>query len=100
MFAQTSLTMFNQGCLQSERQCVPYSRPFWKSILVIITKHNITEEQLVAYVVVNTYVSIGNRVYRQCVGIPMGTDCAPLVANLFLLYYEYQYVRGLIKEIQ
>ena len=31
-----------------------------------------------------TLVNIGNRVYWQCVGIPMGTDCAPLLANLFL----------------
>ena len=36
------------------------------------------------------YVSIGNRVYRQCVGIPMGTDCAPS-------YYEYNYMKNLIK---
>ena len=64
------------------------------------SKHNITEGQLVAYVeylIDYIYVSIGDRVYRQSVGVPMGTDCAPLVANLFLFYYEYQYVRGLIK---
>ena len=55
---------------------------------------NITEEaliKLVEYLIDNIYVSIGNRVYRQCVGIPMGTDCAPLLANLFLFYYEYYY---------
>ena len=32
-----------------------------------------------------------------CVGIPMGTDCAPLLANLFLFYYEYKYMKNLIK---
>ena len=26
--------------------------------------------------------------YRQIVGIPMGTNCAPLVADLFLFCYE------------
>ena len=46
------------------------------------------------YLIDNIYVSIGNRVYRQCVGIPMGTDCAP---NLFLFYYEYRYMKNLIK---
>ena len=51
----------------------------------------------VEYLIDNIYVSIGNRVYRQCIGIPMGTDCAPLVANLFLFYYEYKYMRNLIK---
>ena len=30
-------------------------------------------------------------------GIPMGTDCAPLLANLFLFYYEYRYMKNLIK---
>ena len=49
------------------------------------------------YLIDNIYVSIGNRVYRQCVGIPMGTDCAPLLANLFLFYYEYKYMKNLIK---
>ena len=47
----------------------------------------------VEYLIDNIYVSIGNKVYRQFVGIPMGTDCAPLVANLFLFYYEYKYMR-------
>jgi hypothetical protein len=31
------------------------------------------------------------------VGIPMGTDCAPLLANLFLFYYEYKYMKNLIR---
>ena len=74
-------------------------RAYWSNI-PSSSKHSITEEQLVAYVeylIDNIYVSIGNRVYRQCVGIPMGTDCAPLLANLFLFYYEYGYMKGLIK---
>ena len=49
------------------------------------------------YLIENVYVSIRNRVYRQCVGIPMGTDCAPLLANLFLFYYKYKYMKNLIK---
>ena len=27
----------------------------------------------------------------------MGTDCAPLLANLFLFFYEYRYMKSLIK---
>ena len=27
----------------------------------------------------------------------MGTDCAPLLVNLFLFYYEYRYMKDLIK---
>ena len=35
--------------------------------------------------------------YRQNIGITMGTDCAPQLANLYLLYYEYSYMRSLLK---
>ena len=52
--------------------------------------------ELVEYLIDNVFVSVGNRVYKQCVGIPMGTDCAPLLANLFLFYYEYRYMKSLI----
>ena len=31
-------------------------------------------------------------VYRQVVGIPIGCDCAPQVADLFLYWYEYNYI--------
>ena len=33
--------------------------------------------------------------YNQVVGIPMGTNCAPLVANLFLFCYEGDFVMAL-----
>ena len=34
-------------------------------------------------------------VYRQIVGIPMGTNCAPLVADLFLFCYERDFMKKL-----
>ena len=33
----------------------------------------------------NIFIRFGTKLYRQVVGIPMGTNCAPLVADLFLL---------------
>ena len=36
-----------------------------------------------------------NRPYRQIVGIPMGTNCAPLVADLFLYCYERDFMDSL-----
>ena len=44
------------------------------------------------------YIKVGNRVYRQTIGIPMGTDCAPQLANLFLFHYEYSYMKGLMRD--
>ena len=32
----------------------------------------------------NIYIRFGSKLYGQIVGIPMGTTCAPLVADLFL----------------
>jgi hypothetical protein len=64
------------------------------------SSRSITEDklvELVEYLIDNIYINVGNRVFRQRVGIPMGTDCAPLLANLFLFYYEYRYMKGLIK---
>ena len=53
--------------------------------------------ELVEYLIDNIYINVGNRVFRQRVGILMDTDCAPLLANLFLFYYEYLYMKGLMK---
>ena len=33
-------------------------------------------------------MKFGSKLYRQIVSIPMGTNCAPLVADLFLFSYE------------
>ena len=37
----------------------------------------------------------GTKLYRQIVGIPMGTNCAPLVADLFLYCYERDFMESL-----
>ena len=40
----------------------------------------------------------GGRVFQQTVGIPMGTNCAPLLADLFLYSYEADFIHGLLKK--
>ena len=37
----------------------------------------------VHYLLDNTFIRVGSKLYRKIVGIPMGTNCAPLVADLF-----------------
>ena len=44
------------------------------------------------YLIDNVYIKVGSKVYRQTVGIPMGTDCAPQLENRFLFHYEYLYI--------
>ena len=38
------------------------------------------------------YTCVDGSAFKQFVGIPMGTDCAPVVANLFLFIYEYEFM--------
>ena len=62
---------------------------------------NIDKNKLVEwmeYLIDNVYIKVGNKVFRQTVGIPMGTDCAPQLANLFLFNYEYTFMRNLMKD--
>ena len=40
----------------------------------------------------NIYIRFGTTVYRQIVVIPKGTNCAPLVADLFLFCYERDFM--------
>ena len=43
----------------------------------------------------NIFVRYGNDIYRQVIGIPMGTNCAPLIADLFLYCYERDFMMNL-----
>ena len=46
----------------------------------------------------NICIRFGSKLYRQNVGIPMGTNCVPLVADLFLFCYESNFMKSLAKE--
>ena len=48
----------------------------------------------------NIYIRFGTKLFRQIVGIPMGTNCAPLVADLFLFCYERDLMMSLSVENQ
>ena len=48
----------------------------------------------------NIYIRFGFKLYRQIVGIPMGTNYAPLVADLFLFCYERNFMLSLSEDNQ
>ena len=48
----------------------------------------------------NIFIRFGTRLYRQVVGIHMGTNCAPLVADLFLFCYEGDFMMSLSDDKQ
>ena len=53
--------------------------------------------KMIEFLVDNIYVRYGGQLFRQMVGIPMGTNCAPLLADLFLYSYENEFLDKLIK---
>ena len=59
------------------------------------TKDNILDA--VSYLLHNCYFKLGNKLFRQCIGIPMGSDPAPFFANLFLFYYESSWLKDVKK---
>ena len=48
----------------------------------------------------NIYIRFSSKLYRQIEGIPMGTNCAPLVADLFLFCYERDFMLSLSEDNQ
>ena len=36
------------------------------------------------FVLENSYFSVGSVCYQQCIGVPIGVNCAPAIANLTL----------------
>ena len=45
------------------------------------------------------FIRFGTKLYRQTIGIPLGTNCAHLVADLFL-FFCYERLKSLLRENQ
>ena len=63
-------------------------------------KHKYTEEEIIKmlnFLIDNIFVKFGGRTFKQVIGIPMGTNCAPLLADLFLYSYEAEFLQSLYK---
>ena len=51
----------------------------------------------VSFLITNCYFKLGNKLFRQDIGIPMGSDPAPFFANLFLYHYESTWLKKVQK---
>ena len=47
---------------------------------------------MIEFLVDNIYVRFGGQLFQQMVGIPMGTNCAPILADLFFYSYENEFL--------
>ena len=57
-----------------------------------------TVKDAIKYIMNNCHFTFGEKLFRQIVGIPMGSDPAPFMANLFLYYFESNWINNLKKE--
>ena len=48
--------------------------------------------EALTYLLDNIFIRFGTRLYRQIVGIPMVTNCATFIADLFLFCYERDFM--------
>ena len=67
------------------------------------SNNKFTEDDIVNminFLIDNIFVVFGGQVFQQTVGIPMGTNCAPLLADLFLYSYESAFIQKLMKSGQ
>ena len=53
---------------------------------------------MMEFLIDTIFVQFGGRVFHQSIGIPMGTNWEPLLADLFL--YSYESDNGLLKQKQ
>ncbi len=61
------------------------STAYWSNTMST-RDHSITEDQLVEQIkfpVENIYIQVGNKIFRQTIGIPMGTDCTHFWQTFF-----------------
>ena len=56
--------------------------------------------EAITFLLDNIYIKFGTKLFRQIVSIPMGTNCVPLAANLFLFCYEKNFIMSLSEEKQ
>ena len=54
--------------------------------------------KMLGFLVDNIFVVIVGKVFQQIVGIPMGTNCAPLLADIFLYSYEAEFIQSLLSK--
>ena len=61
------------------------------------SKTKYTEEDIIRileFLVDNIFVVFAGKVFKQIIGIPMVTNCSPLLADIFLYSYEAEFIQS------
>ena len=63
------------------------------------SKNKYSEDDIIKmleFLVGNIFMVFAGKVFKQIVGIPMGTNCAALLADIFLYSYEAEFIQFLL----
>ena len=52
---------------------------------------------MIEFLIDNIFVQFGGHLFHQVIGIPVGTNCVPLLADPFLYSYENEFLHTMIK---
>ena len=66
-------------------------------------KKFVTRERImkwIKYLLEHLYVKVGDKIYRQEIGVPMGTSCSPFLANLTLFMFEFEWFSEQISRLR
>jgi hypothetical protein len=53
---------------------------------------------MLEFLIDNIFVSFGGTLFQQVAGIPLGTNCTPLLADLFFYSYESEFLQKFVKD--
>jgi hypothetical protein len=53
---------------------------------------------MLEFLIDTVFIIFSGRNFQQTVGVPMGTNCVSLLADLFLFSYEADFIQGLLKK--
>ena len=62
---------------------------------------NLNKDKMISHInflIDNIYFGFCKKFFQQIIGIPMGVDCGPLMANLYLHYYEFMFMNDLMNK--
>ena len=63
------------------------------------SKNKLSEDDIIKmleFLIDCIFLVFAGKVFQQIVGIPMGTNCAPLLADIFLYSYEAEFKQSLL----
>ena len=53
--------------------------------------------KMIEFLINNIFVQFGESLFCQAIGIPMGTNCATLLVDLFLYSYKNEFLDNMIR---